>query len=134
MAVGCRRSMPNVFIPSVSAEDWKKLKHRRTIPLVSRAVSGFPPGSTFKIITALGGLRKNMGKGAIQCPGPSVMATLLQVLDRGKTRDRTGRWALADALRGLLRLAIERSYQYANQAGIVVRRSNREDARHWGAL
>ena len=29
-------------------------------PLVNRAVSAFPPGSTFKIITALAGLRKGL--------------------------------------------------------------------------
>src|SRR6201999_1231072 len=51
---------PNVFIPSISSKDWDALNHDEAIPLVNRAVSGFPPGSTFKIVTAFAGLRKNM--------------------------------------------------------------------------
>ena len=38
---------PNVFIPSISSKDWKKLNEDEAIPLVSRAVSGFPPGLHF---------------------------------------------------------------------------------------
>ncbi len=60
---------PNVFIPSVSKADWEKLNQDEAIPLISRAVSGFPPGSTFKIVTALGGLRKGVGANHYNCPG-----------------------------------------------------------------
>ncbi len=60
---------PNVFIPSVSSEDWKNLNEDEAIPLISRAVSGFPPGSTFKIVTAVGGLRKGIGNSHFNCPG-----------------------------------------------------------------
>ncbi len=60
---------PNIFIPSISSEDWKKLSDDEAVPLVSRAVSGFPPGSTFKIITALAGLTKGLGGSSYNCPG-----------------------------------------------------------------
>jgi penicillin-binding protein 2 len=60
---------PNIFIPSVAPEAWKNLNDDEAVPLVSRAVSGFPPGSTFKIITALAGLRKGIGSHAYNCPG-----------------------------------------------------------------
>ena len=49
---------PNVFIPSISTKDWEVLNKDEAVPLVNRAVSGFPPGSTFKIITALAGLTR----------------------------------------------------------------------------
>lgn len=60
---------PNTFIPSISSEAWKALNDDEAVPLVSRAVSGFPPGSTFKIITALAGLKKGLGKASYNCPG-----------------------------------------------------------------
>src|SRR4051812_31483367 len=60
---------PNKFIPSISSADWDVLNKDEAVPLVNRAVSGFPPGSTFKIITALAGLRKNMATSRFNCPG-----------------------------------------------------------------
>ena len=60
---------PNIFIPSITAEAWKGLADDEAVPLVSRAVSGFPPGSTFKIITALAGLTKGIGGNTYNCPG-----------------------------------------------------------------
>ena len=48
---------PNTFIPSIKAKDWKELRKDEGDPLVNRAVSAFPPGSTFKLVTALAGLR-----------------------------------------------------------------------------
>src|SRR5438045_5972529 len=41
---------PNTFVPSIKAKDWAALQKDEANPLVNRAVSGFPPGSTFKII------------------------------------------------------------------------------------
>jgi len=60
---------PNMFIPKISGSDWKKLNDDETVPLVNRAVSGFPPGSTFKIVTALAGLKKNLGNSHFTCNG-----------------------------------------------------------------
>ncbi len=48
---------PNVFIPKVKPEDWKRLTRDRTKPLMNRAVKGYPPGSTYKILIALAGLK-----------------------------------------------------------------------------
>src|SRR3982750_1156413 len=44
---------PNTFVPSIKAKDWATLQKDEANPLVNRAVSGFPPGSTFKLITSL---------------------------------------------------------------------------------
>ena len=60
---------PNVFIPSVSPKDWNVLLKDPAVPLVNRAVSGFPPGSTFKIITALAGLTKGLDNQSFNCSG-----------------------------------------------------------------
>src|SRR5437867_4134601 len=48
---------PNTFIPSIKAKDWKALQKDEGDPLVNRAISALPPGSTFKLITSLAGLR-----------------------------------------------------------------------------
>ena len=60
---------PNIFIPSVSVQDWTSLLKDPAVPLVNRAVSGFPPGSTFKIVTALAGLTKGLGNDHENCSG-----------------------------------------------------------------
>ncbi|MEO0414974.1 MAG: penicillin-binding transpeptidase domain-containing protein [Verrucomicrobiota bacterium] len=46
---------PNVFIPEVSIEDWKRYSEDPTSPLFNRAVSPAAPGSTAKIPIALSG-------------------------------------------------------------------------------
>src|SRR5246127_3674813 len=53
---------PNTFVPSIKAKDWVTLQKDEATPLVNRAVSGFPPGSTFKLITSLAGLRRGLAK------------------------------------------------------------------------
>src|SRR5881392_3173243 len=62
---------PNTFIPSIKAKDWKALQKDEGDPLVNRAISCLPPGSTFKLITSLGGLRgtKNLAGAKYSCGG-----------------------------------------------------------------
>src|SRR5439155_26347979 len=60
---------PNTFVPSIKAKDWTALQKDEARPLVNRAISGFPPGSTFKIITSLAGLRKHMVSARFNCSG-----------------------------------------------------------------
>src|SRR5438309_5589939 len=60
---------PNTFIPSIKAKDWKALQKDAGDPLVNRAVSALPPGSTFKLITSLAGLRKNLQTARYNCGG-----------------------------------------------------------------
>jgi len=60
---------PNTFIPSIKAKDWQALQKDEADPLVNRAVSALPPGSTFKLITALAGLRKNLSNAHYNCGG-----------------------------------------------------------------
>src|SRR5438034_5587325 len=51
---------PNTFIPSIKAKDWETLRKDEANPLINRAVSAFPPGSTFKVVTTLAGLRRGL--------------------------------------------------------------------------
>lgn len=60
---------PNTFIPSIKLKDWETLRKDEANPLINRAVSGFPPGSTFKIVTALAGLRKGLARQQFNCGG-----------------------------------------------------------------
>src|SRR5881275_231598 len=60
---------PNKFIPSIKAKDWKALQKDEADPLVDRAVSALPPGSTFNLITALAGLRKGLANNKYSCGG-----------------------------------------------------------------
>lgn len=46
---------PNWFSKSMSESQWKTLQ-KRSFPFVNRALQGFPPASTFKIITATAGM------------------------------------------------------------------------------
>ena len=60
---------PNTFIPSIKAKDWEVLRKDEANPLINRAVSAFPPGSTFKLVTTLSGLRKGLGNQRYNCGG-----------------------------------------------------------------
>jgi penicillin-binding protein 2 len=62
---------PNTFIPSIKAKDWNALQKDEGDPLVNRAISCLPPGSTFKLMTALAGLRgtKNLAGAKYSCGG-----------------------------------------------------------------
>lgn len=46
---------PNIFSTRITQETWKRLQGKGT-PFVNRALQGFPPASTFKIVTATAGM------------------------------------------------------------------------------
>src|ERR1700720_3649979 len=60
---------PNTFIPSIKAKDWQALRKDEADPLVNRAISALPPGSTFKLITSFAGLRKGLRNNKYNCGG-----------------------------------------------------------------
>jgi penicillin-binding protein 2 len=60
---------PNKFIPSISARDWRTIKNAEADPLTNRATGAYAPGSTYKIITALAGLTRNLAKARFTCSG-----------------------------------------------------------------
>ncbi|MEO6053871.1 MAG: penicillin-binding protein 2 [Chthoniobacterales bacterium] len=60
---------PNTFIPSISTQDWVDINKDETNPMLNRAISAYAPGSTYKLMVALAGLRKGVGSRSFNCGG-----------------------------------------------------------------
>lgn len=60
---------PNTFSTSISPELWQEIETNPLRPLVNRALSGFAPGSTFKVITALAASTTGDAAKAFACGG-----------------------------------------------------------------
>lgn len=46
---------PNLFTRQVKSSEWEELQ-RKDKPFLNRALQGYPPGSTFKVVTAVAGM------------------------------------------------------------------------------
>src|SRR5499427_3549636 len=108
---------PNAFIPSIKAKDWQALRKDEGDPLVNRSISCLPPGSTFKLITALAGLRgtKNLLNARYSCGGGVSYGDHFfrcWVAEKHYTHGNIG---LADAIKVSCDSFF---YQYGNAAGI----------------
>ncbi|MEP6777635.1 MAG: penicillin-binding transpeptidase domain-containing protein, partial [Chthoniobacterales bacterium] len=106
---------PNTFIPSIKAKDWKALQKDEARPLVNRAISAFPPGSTFKIVTSLAGLRKKIGNSRWNCSGGVSYGEHYfhcWIAEKGGSHGTLG---LTDAIKVSCDSFF---YQYGNAAGI----------------
>jgi penicillin-binding protein 2 len=52
---------PNIFIGGISEKDWEELNDpKNNFPLNNRALMSYPPGSIYKIVTAVAGLSENL--------------------------------------------------------------------------
>ena len=73
LAIGSTPSFdPNLFVRGISYKDYDRLLHNDHRPLVDKSVAGtYPPGSTFKIITAMAALEagKLDPEEILYCPG-----------------------------------------------------------------
>ena len=50
---------PNSFATGISSEDWNAIMNDKKVPMLNRAIqSQYPPGSTFKVITAIAALEE----------------------------------------------------------------------------
>ncbi|MEY2487182.1 MAG: penicillin-binding protein 2 [Verrucomicrobiota bacterium] len=106
---------PNTFIPSIKAKDWQALRKDEGDPLVNRAMSALPPGSTFKLITSFAGLRKNLANAKYNCSGGVSYGDHFfrcWVAEKHYTHGTIG---LADAIKVSCDSFF---YQYGNAAGI----------------
>ncbi len=108
---------PNTFIPSIKAKDWKALQKDEGDPLVNRAISALPPGSTFKLITALSGLRgtKNLASAKYSCGGGVSYGDHFFQCWVNEKHYTHGTIGLADAIKVSCDSFF---YQYGNAAGI----------------
>ena len=50
---------PNIFSRNINTAEWKAL-NRPEAPLLNRALQGFPPASTFKIVTTAAGIESGL--------------------------------------------------------------------------
>lgn len=90
----------NSFVPGISTANWKALNENPELPLLNRAVAGtYPPGSTFKMVTALAGLvnGKSQPSEVHNCPGYYQLG---KVTFRCGTRSGHGPVNLEQALEG----------------------------------
>ncbi len=106
---------PNTFIPSIKAKDWEALRKDEANPLVNRAVSAFPPGSTFKLITSLAGLRRGLAKTKFTCYGGVSYGDHYFQCWVSEKHYTHGTLSLADAIKVSCNAFF---YQYGNAAGI----------------
>lgn len=68
---------PNLFVRGISVRDYRSLTENTYRPLANKAVQGtYPPGSTFKIITALAALEEGLvgPEETVWCPGHTEVA------------------------------------------------------------
>ncbi len=106
---------PNTFIPSIKAKDWEALRKDAAHPLVNRAISGLPPGSTFKLITSLAGLRRGMADAKFTCTGGVSYGDHYFKCWVASKHYTHGYLSLADAIKVSCDAFF---YQYGNAAGI----------------
>ena len=106
---------PNTFIPSIKAKDWNELRNDEAHPLINRAVSAFPPGSTFKIVTALAGLHKGLAKTRFTCTGGVTYGDHYFQCWINEKGGQHGTLSLSDAIKVSCNAFF---YQYGNAAGI----------------
>ncbi|MEY2562524.1 MAG: penicillin-binding protein 2 [Verrucomicrobiota bacterium] len=106
---------PNTFIPSIKAKDWEALRKDEANPLVNRAVSAFPPGSTFKLVTTLAGLRKGLASQHYNCGGGVSYGDHFFHCWIGEKGGSHGTLGVSDAIKVSCNSFF---YQFGNAAGI----------------
>jgi penicillin-binding protein 2 len=106
---------PNAFIPSIKAKDWEALRKDEANPMVNRAVSAFPPGSTFKLVTAMAGLEKGMANKTFNCGGGVSYGDHFFHCWIGAKGGSHGTLGLMDAIKVSCNSFF---YQFGNAAGI----------------
>src|SRR5882672_6788534 len=106
---------PNTFIPSIKAKDWQTLRKDEANPLINRAVSAFPPGSTFKLVTTLAGLRRGLASQHFNCGGGVSYGDHFFHCWIGEKGGSHGTLGVSDAIKVSCNSFF---YQFGNAAGI----------------
>lgn len=108
---------PNLMTRGISAEQWEELLADPGLPLNNKAVSGqYPPGSTFKMVTAIAALEEGFAtrNTSVYCPGH---------FDYGDSRFHCWKWGghgKVDVLSALAESCDTYFYKLAKDVGIDI--------------
>jgi penicillin-binding protein 2 len=105
---------PNTFIPKIKAADWDKLNNDPTTPLYNRALHTYEPGSTYKIMVALAGLKSGHVTANTEFDCPSAIQ-IDDHLFHNSDRAPGGTMSLVSAIKVSSDVFF---YQYGIRAGI----------------
>ncbi|MEA2064100.1 MAG: penicillin-binding transpeptidase domain-containing protein, partial [Gemmatimonadota bacterium] len=124
---------PNRLSAGISGDDWRKLQYHSNKPFLNRAIQGiYPPGSTFKLLTAMVGFEE----GYLSADGPSLETNCRGGLQYGtrffKCWQHSGHGKLGyhqaivqscDTFFYQLgiKIGLEKFSQYSNQSGFFAR-------------
>ncbi len=106
---------PNAFIPAISATEWSALTQDATDPLMNRALGAYAPGSTYKIPTALAGIRAGVDGRRFGCSGGVQYGDKFMACWIASKGGSHGSLDLENAIRVSCNAFF---YQYGNAAGI----------------
>jgi penicillin-binding protein 2 len=109
---------PNQFVPTISKADWEKLAKDDTDPLMNRAINAYAPGSTFKLCTALAGLRAGIGDKEFNCTGGVQYGNKFMRCWVLTAKPQLPPHGMQDLTTGLKNSCDPFFYQYGNAAGI----------------
>ena len=109
---------PNQFVPTISKSDWEKLSKDETDPLMNRAINAYAPGSTFKLCTALAGLRAGIGDKQFNCTGGVQYGNKYMRCWVLTAKPPLPPHGMQDLTTGLKNSCDPFFYQYGNAAGI----------------
>lgn len=105
---------PNKFVPSIEAKEWTELTSDKTSPLLNRAINAYVPGSTYKTVTSLAGLRAGIGGNHYSCTGGVSYGNIFMkcwIFGKGSHGSQTLEEGLKNSCDSFF-------YQYGNAAGI----------------
>lgn len=89
---------PNMFIPSISEEQFKVLSEDKNNPLIPRAYrSMYPPGSVFKMISGIAALETGKVTPETELPGPPSLE-VGNIVMRNWKKTHAGMLTFSDAL------------------------------------
>lgn len=107
---------PNKFVPSISQKDWDALNANPIDPLVGRALVGFSPGSTYKIVTSLAGCPAKITDRRFNCSGSVTYGT--KAMQCWIQRQSGGAHGSLDLSTAIMQSCNCFFYQYGNAAGL----------------
>ena len=107
---------PNLFIPSITRENWEKYLSNRDVPLLDRCVKGHIPGSAYKLLTGLAGCAAGTSGQKFNCTGTVTYGSkVMQCWKYGQDGGGHGMLGMSEAL------AVSCNcywYQFGNATGI----------------